>query len=86
MTICHTMSKMKVAVTLEASLLEQVDALVRQHLFSSRSGAIEAALAEKLERIAKTRLARECAKLDAEEERALAEEGLSEDAKAWPAY
>jgi hypothetical protein len=38
---------------------------------------LEEAVAEKLERMAKTRLARECAKLDADEERALAEEGLA---------
>lgn len=86
MTNGHTMSKMKVAVSLEASLLERLDGLVRQHLFPSRSGAIEAAIEEKLARLAKTRLASECAKLDPREERALAEEGLTEDAETWPAY
>lgn len=35
------------------------------------------AISEELERLAKTRLARECAKLDPAEERALAEEGLA---------
>jgi hypothetical protein len=33
-------------------------------------------VAEKLGRLARTRLARECAKLDPQEEKALAEEGL----------
>ena len=32
------------------------------------------------------RLARECAKLDPIEERALAEEGISEDLRRWPDY
>ena len=34
----------------------------------------------------RTRLARECAKLDAHEERAMANEALAVDAAAWPEY
>ena len=34
----------------------------------------------------KSRLARECARLSANEEQALADEGLSADAREWPAY
>ncbi len=83
---CHTMTKLKVAVTLDAGLLDQVDTLVRERRFPNRSQAIESALAEKLERLRRTRLARECAKLDPAEERGLAEEGLAEDVKSWPAY
>lgn len=80
------MSKLKVAVTLDADLLDQVDTLVRERRFPNRSQAIERALAEKLERLSRTRLARECAKLDPLEERRLADEGLAEDIKSWPAY
>ena len=86
MIIYHTMPKLKVAVTLDAGLLDQVDTLVRERRFPNRSQAIESALAEKLERLSRTRLARECAKLDPDEERRLADEGLAEDAKSWPAY
>lgn len=82
----HTMSKLKVAITLDAGLLEQVDTLVQQHWFPNRSQAIESALAEKIARISRARLARECEKLDAAEERRFAEEGLEEDLKSWPAY
>lgn len=82
----HTMSKLKVAVTLDAGLLDQVDTLVRERRFPNRSQAIEIALAEKLERLSRTRLARECAKLDPEEDRRLADEGITEDGKSWPAY
>jgi Arc/MetJ-type ribon-helix-helix transcriptional regulator len=82
----HTVSKLKVAVTLDAGLLDQVDTLVRERRFPNRSQAIESALAEKLERLRRTRLARECARLDPAEERRLADEGLTEDAKSWPAY
>jgi hypothetical protein len=41
---------------------------------------------EKLSSIKKSRLAQECAKLDPAFEKALAEEGLSEELKAWPEY
>lgn len=44
------------------------------------------AVAEKIQRLAKTRLARECAKLDPNEERALAEEGLAGSRVASPEY
>lgn len=80
------MPRSKVAVSLDERALERVDRLVREGVFPSRSRAIEAALEEKLERLERTRLARECAKLDPAEERALAEEGMSEELAAWPAY
>jgi hypothetical protein len=34
----------------------------------------------------RTRLAQECAKLDADFEKAMAEEGLTEDVNKWPEY
>jgi metal-responsive CopG/Arc/MetJ family transcriptional regulator len=80
------MPKTKIAVTVDAALLEQLDELIAQAQFPNRSQAVEAALAEKLGRLRRTRLARECAKLDPEEERAWAEEGLSADLELWPEY
>jgi metal-responsive CopG/Arc/MetJ family transcriptional regulator len=80
------MSKSKIAITLEKTTLERLDELVAQSMFPSRSQAIEEALEEKLSRLQRTRLARECAKLDPEYERALAEEGMSEDLRQWPEY
>jgi len=80
------MPKMKVAVTLDAGLLAELDRLVARGSFPNRSQAIEAALAEKLERLARTRLAREAAKLDPLEEKALAEEGLGAELQEWPEY
>jgi antitoxin ParD1/3/4 len=38
------------------------------------------------DRLARTRLARECVKLDASAERELADEGLARDASEWPEY
>lgn len=80
------MSTEKVAVTIEQELLERLDRLVRSRRFPSRSRAINEAVAEKLARMERSRLARECAKLDRDEEQALAEEGMSAEADAWPEY
>lgn len=80
------MRKTKIAVTLDAKLVRQLDELVLERRYPNRSQAIESAVAEKLARAQRTRLARECAKLDPQEEKALAEEGLSSDLATWPEY
>ena len=80
------MAKAKVAVTLDSEILGELDALVAQRRFKSRSQAIEAAIAEKRERLGGTRLAREVAKLDPDEERAFAEEGMASTLASWPEY
>ena len=80
------MPKTKVAITLDTELLDRVDDLVARREFRNRSQAIETALAEKLARAGRTRLARECAKLDRRDEKALAEEGLAGSADSWPEY
>ena len=71
---------------LSSKALAQVDQLVRSGRFPSRSRAIQEAVDEKLERLKHGRLARECAKLDPEAEKAMAEEGLGEEGAAWPEY
>jgi metal-responsive CopG/Arc/MetJ family transcriptional regulator len=78
------MAKTKVALTIDAALLNRVDDLVARRRFRNRSQAVEAALAEKLARLARTRLAEEAAKLDPQEERRLADEGLERE--SWPEY
>ena len=80
------MPKTKVALTLESSLLEQVDNLVERKRFRNRSQAVESALADKLHRLARTRLAREAAKLNPREEKQLADEGLADALESWPEY
>jgi metal-responsive CopG/Arc/MetJ family transcriptional regulator len=80
------MSQTKVAITIEEGILAKVDALVKRKVFSNRSRAIQAAVQEKLDRLERSRLAEECAKLDPSLERAIAEEGLSEELDAWPRY
>ncbi len=68
------MPKTKVAITIDSQLLDRVDELVARQAFRNRSQAIEAAITHKLIRARRTRLARECAKLDPAEEKALAED------------
>ena len=80
------MSSSKIAITIEADMLDEVDALVKKRLFPSRSRAIQEAVKEKLSRLNQSLLAQECAKLDPAYEKALADEGLSEDFKEWPEY
>ena len=80
------MPKKKVAVTIERDLLSRLDRLVAQGRFSSRSNAVEEAVEERLEKIERTRLARESAKLDPVYEQAMADEGLRGDLAEWPEY
>lgn len=80
------MPKTKLAVTLDTELVGELDRLVAERHFPNRSQAIELAVAEKLQRLSRNRLERECAKLDPRQERALAEEGLAGSQDAWPEY
>ena len=80
------MATTKVAVTLDTTVLAELDQLVAEHVFPNRSRAIQAALEDKLVRMRRSRLARECAKLDPSEEQALAEEGMEQELMAWPEY
>jgi len=80
------MGRSKVTISLNESTLDRLDRLVKKRVFPNRSQAIEEAVAEKLARLERSRLAQECAKLDPVFEKALAEEGLSEDLAEWPEY
>ena len=78
------MPKTKVAITLDSELIARVDRLVNANRFPNRSQAIAIAVAEKLERLERVRLARECANLNPKDEQAFADEGLAIDRDAWP--
>ena len=80
------MGSSKIAITLESSLLKEVDSLVREHVFPNRSKAIQKAVEEKLHRMKQSLLARECAKLDPVIEQSMADEGLNEDLSEWQKY
>lgn len=79
------MSSAKVAISLDPEALRQVDQLVAGGAFPSRSKLIQDAVAEKLQRLRRVRLAQECAKLQSVSERAAAEEHFQGEAE-WPEY
>ena len=58
------MRSVKVAITIDPDTLARVDGLVSRSVFANRSKAIQSAVAEKLARMERGRLASECAKLD----------------------
>lgn len=80
------MPKAKIAISLAEQTLERLDRLVQNKIFPNRSRAIETALTDKLDRLDRVRLARECSKLDPVQEKELAEEGFSEELSRWPEY
>ncbi len=80
------MATSRIAITIDESTLSRLDRLVRERKYPNRSRAIQEALQEKLERIERGRLAEECAKLDANQEKAFAEEGLGFEVEEWPEY
>ncbi len=80
------MATTKVAITLDEETLGRLDRLVRNRRYPNRSKAIQEAVKEKLQRLERPRLAEECAKLDPNFEKAIAEEGMSEELRGWPEY
>ena len=80
------MSAIKIAITIQEHLLDQLDRLVKAGVFPNRSKALQEAVEEKLARLDRGRLSRECAKLDKMFERSIAEEGLSGEMSDWPEY
>jgi metal-responsive CopG/Arc/MetJ family transcriptional regulator len=80
------MSTAKIAISIEQSLLEKIDHLVKQRIFLNRSKAIQEALKEKVDKLDKSRLARECAKLDPLFEQSMADEWVEGDGESWPEY
>jgi Arc/MetJ-type ribon-helix-helix transcriptional regulator len=90
MIYCHTgggkMAASKIAITIDDKLLKQLDLMVTNKVYPNRSKAIQEAVADKLKRLERSRLAQECAKLDPYYEQSIAEEGLSMEIDEWPEY
>ncbi len=80
------MGASKIAITIDDKLLKQLDYLVKSGVFPNRSRAIQEAVADRLKRLERTRLAKECAKLDPNYEQHMAEEGFSMEIDEWPEY
>jgi metal-responsive CopG/Arc/MetJ family transcriptional regulator len=80
------MSTAKIAISISETMLSRLDELVRETHYRSRSGAIQKAVQDLLDRTYGTRLARECSKLIPEEEISMAEEGMNSELGSWPEY
>jgi metal-responsive CopG/Arc/MetJ family transcriptional regulator len=80
------MAASKIAITIEKKTLTRLDRLVRERIFPNRSKAIQQALDEKIDKLEKDKLSRECEKLNPREEKRLAEEGLALEKDQWPEY
>jgi len=79
------MARAKIAITVDEQALAEIDRLVEAGVFPNRSKAIEEAVQDRIARFQRSRLARECAKLDRREEQALADEGYAGESE-WPEY
>lgn len=84
--ITPLMNVAKITISIDQNLLNSIDRLVQSKIFASRSQAVQVAVQEKITHLNKTRLYRECIKLDPLEEQALADEGLAAELKLWPEY
>jgi len=80
------MSASKVAVSMDHEMLTELDRLVAKQMFASRSQAVQVAVREKIARLKRRRLAEECAKMDPQFEKRLAEEGMAGELAQWPEY
>ncbi len=80
------MAASKIAITIDDSTLKRLDMLVKSKFYPNRSKAIQEAVIEKLMRIEKSRLARECGKLNPQVEQSFAEEGFATELGEWPEY
>lgn len=79
-------SRITVTLTLDDSILESIDRLVKDSVYPDRSLAIQEAISDKVRRIDDGSFERELAKLDPEFERQMSEEGLEQDLLEWPDY
>jgi len=80
------MSSAKIAVSIDRRLLDRLDRMVAARQFPSRSRAVQDALLDHIRRADRSRLAKECAKLDPDIEQQLAEEGIKGDLAECPEY
>jgi metal-responsive CopG/Arc/MetJ family transcriptional regulator len=79
------MAKLRISVSLDERTLNRLDRWVREGIYPSRSRAIEGALGNDPTPAELRRFIRESRNLDAEEERALADEWLRGERESWRA-
>jgi len=76
----------KIAITVDAEMVKQMDRLVREGKYKSRSGVIQEALQEKLNAKKRKRLSDEASKLNPKEERKFADYFLAQEREEWDEY
>jgi Arc/MetJ-type ribon-helix-helix transcriptional regulator len=82
---CHTQGMVqKIAVTLDERTVADLDRWVREGKYPNRSRALQSAVNLLSEPEKRTRLARELTKIDPNEEKQLAEQGLGD--QTWPEF
>ena len=80
------MAVSKIAITLDEQMLKKLDQMVKEGIYPNRSKAVQSAVEGKIAQIEKRRLAEECAKLNPQDEKSMADEGLSLENGEWPEY
>ena len=80
------MNTVRLAVSLEKNILDQIDTLVKNKQYPSRSQLVRSALKEKISKLNKNRLVKECDKLDDKFEVKLSEESFFVENEEWPEY
>lgn len=80
------MSTAKIAISIDSQLLQELDLLVKEKKYPTRSNIIQEAVKEKLSQMQQNRLSTECDKLDIAFEQSLADEGLNQEIDSWPKY
>ncbi len=80
------MPKSKIAISIDDGVLQKIDALVNSKHFANRSQAIQNAVQAAISKMERSRLAKECAKLDPDEEKVHAEEWFDSELEEWPEY
>ncbi len=80
------MSSIKVAITIERETLAGIDGLVARKIFPNRSRAIQAALAENLERMERRRSPPNARSSIRNSRKRCADEGLGAEAESRPEY
>jgi hypothetical protein len=80
------MTMVKISITMDEAVLKQLHSMVKSRFIPAEVKPSRKPWRIKLERIRKTRLARECATPDPDYERSFSEEGFSVEIDGWPEY
>jgi metal-responsive CopG/Arc/MetJ family transcriptional regulator len=80
------MATAKIAVSMDKDLLAQLDRLVKERRFTSRSQAVQTAVREQLSQLKADRLQRESQKLNPDAEQRFADADINGDLSGWPEY